>query len=250
MFTPINGRLTPYGAFELKASYQRNVLVGQLVLLTLLTLCLTGPTAYRAMFGDTMIQITVSDDHKGVEIRKTLRQQTSVNRTEPPTGPTPPPPQNQEVSNQVVALPDSSWSDDQVEDQLPTQSDLLDLNGVGDIGTSGLGFDTSSLNTDDYIPDVDEFVPVEVQPELINYVTPDYPPMARASGTTGKVVIKAFVDKDGKVIDARVYVSSGSAMLDDAAVRAAFKNTFKPGIQNGIPVRCWVAYPVAFRLDH
>lgn len=85
---------------------------------------------------------------------------------------------------------------------------------------------------------------------MIDYKTPEYPSIARATGTTGRVVVKALIDKDGKVIDARVYVSSGSSILDDAAIRAAYRNVFSPGIQNGTPVRCWVTYTVDFKLDH
>ena len=45
------------------------------------------------------------------------------------------------------------------------------------------------------------------------------------------------------------FLSSGVASLDDAAVKAAFKNRFKPGIQNGRPIACWVSYTVDFDIN-
>ncbi len=249
MFTLINARRTPYGAYELKASYQRNVLFGQLVLMTLLTLGLTGPTVYKALFGETMVVIPVDSKPKPIEQSFTLPKPPSVERDQNPVQPSAPPPQ-QTVSNQVVAVADSTWNDEKPEEMLPSRTDLGDYNAAGDTGSVGNGIDTSALLGDDLIPDMNEFVAFEVEPKMIEYKTPEYPSIARATGTTGRVVVKALIDKDGKVIDARVYVSSGSSILDDAAIRAAYNNVFSPGIQNGTPVRCWVTYTVDFKLDH
>jgi TonB family protein len=58
-----------------------------------------------------------------------------------------------------------------------------------------------------------------------------------------------LVDKDGNVRDALVLKSSGTASLDEAAVEASYDCKFKPGIQNGRPVACWVTYRVEFVLD-
>lgn len=249
MFTLINAQRTPYGAYELKASYQRNLLFGQLVLMTLLTLGLTGPSIYRALFGDTMVVIPIDPKPEPIEVKVTLPNPPSVERENTPVQLSAPPPQ-QTVTNQVVAVADSTWNDTEPEEMLPSRTDLSDYNVAGDTGSVGNGIDTSALLGDDYFPKMDEWVPTEEPPKMIDYKTPEYPSIARATGTTGRVVVKALIDKDGKVIDARVYVSSGSSILDDAAIRAAYRNVFSPGIQNGTPVRCWVTYTVDFKLDH
>jgi protein TonB len=57
------------------------------------------------------------------------------------------------------------------------------------------------------------------------------------------------VDTDGTVKEAVVYVSSGVAVLDRAALKAAYKNKFRPAVQNGNPVAIWVTYKVKFELD-
>jgi len=51
------------------------------------------------------------------------------------------------------------------------------------------------------------------------------------------------------VREARVQRSSGTQSLDDAALAAAEDCKFKPGIQNGEPVFCWVSFKYDFKLN-
>ncbi|MEK7774724.1 MAG: energy transducer TonB [Candidatus Zixiibacteriota bacterium] len=97
-------------------------------------------------------------------------------------------------------------------------------------------------------PGPDEFVACEKQPEMISRQHPEYPRAAKEAGLTGKVWIKCLVNVDGKVLCVQVGKSTGHPELDQAAVNAAWKNRFKPAIQNGRPVRMWVTYPVEFTL--
>lgn len=48
----------------------------------------------------------------------------------------------------------------------------------------------------------------------------EYPPPARARGTTGTVVVEFTMDAQGRVLDSSVLTSSGSSLLDRAALRA------------------------------
>lgn len=93
------------------------------------------------------------------------------------------------------------------------------------------------------------FVPVEIYPEMIYAHTPDYPRVAKQAGITGEVWVKSLLDASGLVVKAMVAKSSGSMALDMAAVQAAYGCKFKPGIQGGKPVHCWVSYKVDFVLD-
>jgi TonB family protein len=101
----------------------------------------------------------------------------------------------------------------------------------------------------EYFPDIDSFVPVEKMPQAIDLVEPEYPRLAKLAGIEGEVIIKALIDSLGHVRKAVAYRSSGTAVLDDAAIAAAYKSTFTPGIQNKRPVSVWVSYEVEFRLD-
>ncbi len=65
----------------------------------------------------------------------------------------------------------------------------------------------------------------------------------------GIVWIKALVDKQGEVRKAMVDKSSGHQLLDDAALKAAYLNEYKPATQKDKPVAVWVKYQVNFELD-
>ena len=65
-----------------------------------------------------------------------------------------------------------------------------------------------------------------------NPVTPDTPEMAKQQGATGTVQVKVSLDPAGHVVGASVYKSSGSALLDQAAVQAAKQSSYAPEIDN------------------
>ncbi len=77
-----------------------------------------------------------------------------------------------------------------------------------------------------------------------------YPGFCKEMGISGKVFIEFIVEKDGSV--SNVYVRKGVAAcpaMDKEAVRAI--KTFpkwKPGMQNGKPVRTKMIIPVSFKL--
>ena len=92
-------------------------------------------------------------------------------------------------------------------------------------------------------------VPVDTMPELTYEATPVYPKEAEKKGITGKVIIKAFIDKNGDPLKVKVGKSSGVEMLDKSAVEAAKKNKYKPAVVDGKPIGVWVSYVVNFTLD-
>jgi len=66
-------------------------------------------------------------------------------------------------------------------------------------------------------------------------VEPEYPDMARDQNIQGDVTIRITIDATGAVIDAEVSSSSGSSLLDDAALKAAKASKFRPYLVNGVP---------------
>ena len=99
------------------------------------------------------------------------------------------------------------------------------------------------------LPAVDDFVPVEVYPEMTYKAKPVYPEKAEKNKIKGVVYIKSLVDKDGTVVKSLIGKSSGSELLDKAALEAAGKCKFTPARQNDRPVATWVSYSVTFSLD-
>jgi protein TonB len=101
-----------------------------------------------------------------------------------------------------------------------------------------------------YLPEPDEFVPVEQLPEMIYEEVPVYPELAKKVGMEAELWIKCLVDKKGNVIKAMILKSSGNKEnFDKAALDAAYKNKFKPALQNSQPVAVWITYKVDFVLS-
>lgn len=98
------------------------------------------------------------------------------------------------------------------------------------------------------LPSGDEFVKVDVPPEMIKLVDPMYPPEARQKGIEGKVVISSLVDKTGRPAKVKIAESSGHKILDKAALKAAREIIYRPAIRNGQPVAVWISYTVTFTM--
>ncbi len=77
----------------------------------------------------------------------------------------------------------------------------------------------------------------------------NYPVNARKRGVAGRVAIQFVINTDGTISDA--LVSKGiDKDLDEEALRV-IKNMppWKPGKQNGVPVRVMYTQPITFKLD-
>lgn len=241
----INTLYSPYGAYELKAKYQRNFLLGTLSMVAFVGLILLT-TWVITSWGD--------DDLEAIDL--TQRVIKTVADLGPPPTIAKKPPQVQ-VTQPNIAAPKvgipKPVADDEVVDEdvvLATREELAEI-VAPDIASASenQGDIVVDIQDDEYFPDPDEFVPVEEIPVMIHQVSPEYPRLAKQAGITGLVWVKALVDKEGNVKKAMVYKSSGTASLDEAAVAASYSNKFKPGIQNGRPVNCWVTYKVSFDLN-
>jgi periplasmic protein TonB len=77
---------------------------------------------------------------------------------------------------------------------------------------------------------------------------PRYPAAARRRGIEGEVLIKVRVGADGAAEGIEVLRSSGSKLLDEAAVEALERWHFEPARAAGQPVAGTVDIPVTFRL--
>jgi protein TonB len=78
---------------------------------------------------------------------------------------------------------------------------------------------------------------------------PDYPASAARSGDTGTTTLALLVGADGRVSSARIEQSSGSRVLDRAALNALSLCKFKPAMNNGVPVAGWGQLAYVWKLD-
>ncbi|MAM95178.1 energy transducer TonB [Parvibaculum sp.] len=77
---------------------------------------------------------------------------------------------------------------------------------------------------------------------------PHYPDRARSLDQQGVVKVRIKLDHRGDPMDVAILASSGYALLDHAAIKAARKWRFEPEIRNGRPVVAFVEMPVEFVL--
>jgi periplasmic protein TonB len=88
----------------------------------------------------------------------------------------------------------------------------------------------------------------EARPRYKKNLPPNYPNFARKRNAQGTVVIRALVNESGKVEEARVEISSGHALLDEAALMAVKSWEFEPGRRGNNPVKSYVKLPITFQL--
>ena len=94
-----------------------------------------------------------------------------------------------------------------------------------------------------------------VQPATVSFpvpsvpIQPAYPRAARLSGRQGVVKVVAMVDQNGSVTDAELSQSSGSALLDRAALDAVRRAVFVPARKDGKTFACSVIVPIRFQLS-
>ena len=88
-----------------------------------------------------------------------------------------------------------------------------------------------------------------VDSDFIRKVTPDYPDIAKDENIEGTVTVRVTIGPDGQVADAVITQSSGNALLDDAALRAARDSVFKPPLFDGTPTTREYLIIYTFSLD-
>ncbi len=246
-----NTALTPfagYGAYQLKATYQRNMLWALGTTTGLVTLMV----ALGGILLGTQNAPASSGPHSGDFVADTIKfhpiPPPTIERSRPDVRPSRPKPQK---DNGSILRPVDDTSSTVEDPVLPYEPGDSSVGPVGDGGGSGEGdgAGVGTIDTVEYLPSIDSFVPVERDPVMIYSVQPEYPRWFKDAGIEGIVVIKALVGRKGDVLDAAVYVSSGIKLLDEAALAVAGKYKYQPAVQNGRPVAVWVTYKVDFKLS-
>ena len=83
------------------------------------------------------------------------------------------------------------------------------------------------------------------EPKLLASTLPIYPALAKQSNTQGDVVIKATIDKNGRV--AHMNVVSGPTALRQAAIDALGRWKYEPSKLNGQPIEAQIFVTIKFR---
>jgi protein TonB len=102
----------------------------------------------------------------------------------------------------------------------------------------------------DFFPPTAAPVLVGVRPDTRHPLTqPMYPAIDVRQGNEGSVELEIYVLPNGRVGDARVLKSTGSATLDQSAIEEAKRRwRMAPATQDGVPVAQWHRLRVVFNL--
>lgn len=144
-----------------------------------------------------------------------------------------------------VPVPDAEVNPEQ---DFPTQKRLSKEPSPGMGNGSGSVVVMPPESTAEQEPEPIGFTAVEKPPVPVRIVQPEYPDLAKRAGVEGMVVVRALVDKEGKVKRA-IVITKDTDFFNDVAVAAARQWVFTPAMMNSGPVMVWVSIPFRFRLN-
>ncbi len=101
---------------------------------------------------------------------------------------------------------------------------------------------------DEVEPRIDSFYAVEIRPQVIKQIAPEFPEIARRAGVEGTVWVNCLVDKNGRVKKA-IVMKSDNPIFEEPAIEAARQWLFTPAIMNNGPIAVWATVPFKFQLN-
>ncbi len=253
-----DGRNQKYGAYEMRKNAGRNTFLGIIISLALGISAIVGPRIVAALSD----LIPEEEKFKNTEV-VTMEEPPPLDEKEPPPPPVEPPPP---LKSTVEFKPPIIEPDKDVPDEPPpTQDKLVEV----DAGTK-----TEEGSTEGVDPSLTEGtgkeVVEELPPQIFTYVEqmPEfqggleelykylgnkikYPAMEKDNNISGKVFLTFVVEPDGNITDVKVQRGvKGGPGLEQEAIRVvkAMPN-WKPGKQNGKPVRVQFNLPIQFSLN-
>ena len=246
MLTPLAVRATvpgSYGALELKQDYRRHMLAAVLIAAALHLCIVGGILLYQASLPVPVEPegpiIYIDGSAESIPLPPIVHSTPQFDYSQPLA---------ELTAGIPVPCPDAEVYENP---HIPTKTELAQYNDAV-ANASQISDDATVIIKSPVVegwPEPTEILVDGILPVLIHSEEPVYPEMAALTGQSGTVWIQALVDAEGRVRQANVLKSSGSNVgFDEAAVKAAFANVYKPAIQNGRPVPVWISYRVDFKL--
>lgn len=245
-----------YGAYILRKLYKRHMIIACFISITVFTLSVSSPLFFNKD-GDNII----------TKPKYRIRE---INLPPPPPieGQDKKPVEDIKIAIKTVAFTVPVVRPDELVtvESMPTIDSLIDAVPwtSTNAGVTG-GVDVTLLDPVDVpqnnITKHDETQPAftwaEVMPsypggdnELYSFFSREiqYPEIARKAGIEGKVFLTIVVEKDGSVSNARIARGIGGGCEEEALRVLLLTGKWRPGRQNGAPVRVSMTVPVVFVL--
>lgn len=160
----------------------------------------------------------------------------------PPPKKTPPKPVVKKPPPVVQKAPDFAPSEAVAEQPQPVaQPTPTPASSTSSASTASSESKAAPTNTE-------QFTEANFRANYAHNPKPEYPPVAKSRGWTGKVLLRVQVSAEGLSNGVAVEQSSGHEMLDDAAVEAVKQWRFIPAKRGETPVASSVIVPIIFTL--
>jgi protein TonB len=252
-----SGRNKAYGAYELRRDNGRNTRTALFIGVAVFVLLISANTILN------LIEGFIPKGKEKVKITNVVLSPPPVDLKKPPPPPPPEPPKPK--VDQVKFPPPVVKPDVEVKEKPPTVKELE----VADPGQKNLKgdknadvtIDEPAGNSDAKVTEEDPnkiFTSVEQVPQFPGgldafgrYLSKSirYPAVARENGTQGRVIVSFVCERDGSLTDVKVARGIGDG-CDEEAVRVIKASPhWRPGIQNGRPVRVAYSVPISFTLS-
>jgi len=251
------GRNKAYGAYELRRENGKNTGKALIIGVILFVFIISFNTILNAISG------FIPKAKEKVKISKIVLTAPPVDPKKPPPPPPPEPPKPK--VDQVKFPPPVVKPDVEVKEKPPTVKELE----VADPGQKNLkGDKNADVTIDEPVGESNNkvteedpnkiFTSVEQVPAFPGgldafgrYLLKNirYPAIARENNTQGRVIVSFVCERDGSLTDVKVARGIGDG-CDEEAVRVIKASPrWKPGIQNGRPVRVAYSVPISFTLS-
>jgi protein TonB len=255
------GRNQAYGAYELRKQSPRTTNRALMIAAGCFIFILALPTIINKIEG-----FIPKADEKVKTTDVVLMPPPPIDQTKPPPPPPKEPPKPK--VDQVKFPPPIVKPDNEVHEKDPPTEKQLEVADPGQkeqkgdpnqkeridepVGNADINQVTEGAGDGDKI-----FNAVEINPtfpggeEAFGKFLRDhirYPAVAKENNTQGRVFIQFVVERDGSLTDLKILRDPGSGLGDEAMRVLKISPHWKPGIQNGKPVRVQYTVPVNFSL--
>jgi len=256
------GKNKSYGAYELRKTYNRRMLIAIISMVVLISILLLSYFISSNMPEEETVEMVVQD----VQLEEIKQEEK---KEEPPPPPAPEPPKVE----MAKFTPPKIVKDEEVkEDEKPPEVEKLEETKIGAINQEGIkdegivappvsdaGKGVIEAPKKDETDYEQTFTKVEIESSYpggagawMRYLnkTFRYPQEAQDNEIQGTVVVQFIVDKEGNVSDVEAVSGPTNGGLRDEAIRVIKKSgKWEPAVQNGRKVKSYKKQPITFRLE-
>ncbi len=259
------GRNKDYGAYELRKTYNRRMIIALVATAILISVLFVGYVLANNFSETEKTEMIVQD----VQLEE-IKQEEKKEELPPP--PPPPPPEPPKVEMAKFTPPKIVKDEEVQEEEKPPEVEKLEDTKIGAINQEGIKdegivappvsdagkgvIEAPKKDEEDYDK---TFTKVEIESQYpggagawMRYLnkTFRYPEQAQSDEIQGTVMVKFIVDKEGNVSDVAVVSGPTGGGLREEAIRVIKKSgKWEPAVQNGRKVKSYKNQPITFKLE-